>query len=45
MKSADNLFDKHRTGRYTENTMWYLVGGLIGIVIGVALLLRGGKSD
>jgi uncharacterized membrane protein YdcZ (DUF606 family) len=33
------------TGRYTENTMWYLVGGLIGIVIGVALLLRGGKSD
>jgi len=33
------------TGRYTENTMWYLVGGLIGIVIGVALLLRGRKSD
>lgn len=33
------------TGRFTDNTMWYLVGGLIGVVSGVALLLRGGKSS
>lgn len=32
------------TGRYSDNTMWYLVGGVIGIVSGVALLLRGRKS-
>jgi len=29
------------TGRYTDNTMWYLVGGVIGVVAGGALLLRG----
>lgn len=29
------------TGRYTENTMVYLIGGLIGVVAGLALLLRG----
>ena len=29
------------TGRFTENTMLYLVSGLIGIVAGIALLLRG----
>ena len=29
------------TGRYTGNTMWYLVGGVIGVVAGLALLLRG----
>ncbi|MCC5970019.1 MAG: DUF3185 family protein [Pararhodobacter sp.] len=29
------------TGRYTENTMWYLVGGVVGVIAGGALLLRG----
>ncbi len=29
------------TGRFTNNTMWYLVGGLIGTIGGLALLLRG----
>lgn len=28
------------TGRFTENTMLYLVGGLVGIVAGIALLIR-----
>lgn len=29
------------TGRFTDNTMVYLIGGLIGIVAGGALLFRG----
>ncbi len=29
------------TGRYTDNTMWYLLGGIGGVVAGVALLIRG----
>ena len=29
------------TGRFTGNTMWYLVGGVIGVVAGGALLFRG----
>lgn len=29
------------TGRYSSNTMWFLIGGLIGVVAGVALLVRG----
>jgi hypothetical protein len=29
------------TGRYSGGTMWYLVGGVIGVVAGVALLYRG----
>jgi len=32
------------TGRYTSNTMWYLVGGLVGVVGGLGLLLRGRKG-
>lgn len=28
------------TGRYTDNTMLYLLGGIAGVVIGAALLLR-----
>ena len=30
------------TGRYTGSTMWYLLAGIAGVVLGVALLLRGG---
>ena len=29
------------TGRFSGNTMWYLFGGVIGVVAGGALLLRG----
>ena len=29
------------TGRYTDNTMWYLVGGIIAFVAGAGLLFRG----
>jgi len=29
------------TGRFTGNTMWYLLGGVVGIVAGAALLIRG----
>lgn len=28
------------TGRYTNNTMWYFLAGIAGIVIGAALLFR-----
>ncbi|MGY6411747.1 MAG: DUF3185 family protein [Alkalilacustris sp.] len=29
------------TGRFTGNTMWYLLGGIVGVVAGAGLLLRG----
>ncbi|MCC5986005.1 MAG: DUF3185 family protein [Rhodobacteraceae bacterium] len=29
------------TGRFTGNTMWYLLGGVAGVVAGAALLWRG----
>jgi hypothetical protein len=29
------------TGRFTGNTMWYLIGGIAAAVAGVGLLLRG----
>lgn len=32
------------TGRYTENTMLYVLGGVAGIVIGLVLLFRGYKQ-
>lgn len=32
------------TGRFTGTTMWYLVGGVIGVAAGGALLLRGFPS-
>ncbi|MGY6549093.1 MAG: DUF3185 family protein [Roseinatronobacter sp.] len=28
------------TGRYTSNTMWYLLSGIAGVVIGAVLLLQ-----
>ena len=27
------------TGRYTNSTMWFLLTGIVGIVVGVALLV------
>lgn len=32
------------TGRFTSNTMWYLVGGVVGVVVGAALLFRGASG-
>lgn len=29
------------TGRFTGATMWYLIGGLVGVVAGIGLLYRG----
>ena len=29
------------TGRFTGNTMWYLLGGVVAVVAGVGLLWRG----
>jgi len=29
------------TGRFTGNTMWYLLGGVVGVVAGAGLLWRG----
>jgi hypothetical protein len=29
------------TGRFTGNTMWYLLGGIVGVVVGAGLLWRG----
>jgi hypothetical protein len=29
------------TGRFTNTTMWALIGGVVGVVLGIALLLRG----
>ncbi len=32
------------TGRFTDQTMWYLIGGIAAIVGGAALTLWGGRS-
>lgn len=32
------------TGRYSDRTMWYLVGGAAAAIGGVALLLTGRKA-
>jgi hypothetical protein len=33
------------TGRYTNNTMWFLLAGIAGVVVGGALLLQGGRRS
>jgi hypothetical protein len=30
------------TGRYSEETMWYLIGGITSIIVGAALAIFGG---
>ncbi|MBW8268762.1 DUF3185 family protein [Caldovatus aquaticus] len=32
------------TGRYTEGTMWYLIGGVLGLVLGALLALLGRRG-
>lgn len=29
------------TGRFTDNTMWYLLSGVVSVVLGGVLLVRG----
>lgn len=31
------------TGRFTEETTWYLIGGAAALVVGLVMALRGGK--
>jgi ABC-type dipeptide/oligopeptide/nickel transport system permease subunit len=31
------------TGEYSDETMWYIGGGIAGIVVGIALLIFGGR--
>jgi hypothetical protein len=33
------------TGRYSNSTIWYLVGGVVDVVAGAALLFRGSIRD
>lgn len=33
------------TGRYSNTTMWYLIGGIASVAAGAALLLRGNARD
>ncbi len=28
------------TGRFTETTMWYIVGGIVAVVLGLVLVLK-----
>jgi len=33
------------TGKYTDKTMWYIIGGLASAVLGAALTLFGGRGS
>ena len=48
LRATDSVGEKiHEglTGRYTDNTTWYIVGGIAGIVAGgILTAVRGGKS-
>ncbi|HET6469158.1 MAG TPA: DUF3185 family protein [Geminicoccaceae bacterium] len=32
------------TGRFTGSTMWYIIGGLVALVLGAGLLLAGRRG-
>jgi LPXTG-motif cell wall-anchored protein len=36
---------ENMTGRYTENTMWYIISGIAMTIGGGALFLLGGKKE
>lgn len=38
-----NQISEALTGQVTDNTMLYLIGGVIGVVVGAGLLLKGFK--
>ncbi len=46
LNATDSVADSVKenfTGRYTDKTMWYLVGGAALAVTGAALSLKGGR--
>ncbi len=46
LNASDSLADQFSnffTGRFTETTMWYMVGGAALAVGGLALLMTGGR--
>ena len=48
LNATDSVSDSVKegfTGRFTDKTMWYLIGGGALAVGGAALALRGGKSS
>ena len=40
---ADQLSNTF-TGRFTENTQWYIVGGIVVAITGASLLFIGGRG-
>ena len=40
---ADQLSNTF-TGRFTENTQWYIVGGIVVAITGASLLFFGGRG-
>lgn len=41
---ADSLSNTF-TGKFTEKTTWYIVGGAAAAVLGLIMLLTGGKKE
>lgn len=39
---ADQVSDTF-TGRFTENTTWYIIGGIASAVVGLLLVMFGGR--
>ena len=47
MNASDSMADQVSetfTGRFTEGTMWYIVGGIAAALLGLLLLLVGGRG-
>ena len=40
---ADQL-SKTFTGRFTEQTTWYLIGGIVSGIVGASMLVLGGRG-
>jgi hypothetical protein len=45
LERASRQMSKALTGRYSNITMWYLAGGVVGVVAGAALLFRSSLQD
>ncbi|MEX0776237.1 MAG: DUF3185 family protein [Phycisphaeraceae bacterium] len=47
MNASDSLADRWSnffTGRFTDTTVWYIVGGIVSAAIGGMMVLFGGRS-
>jgi drug/metabolite transporter (DMT)-like permease len=42
--SPVDQFSELLTGRYTDQTMWYIIGGVAALVVGVLVALFGVRS-